>query len=370
MFIELHVIQNFAPSNLNRDDTNSPKDCTFGGYRRARISSQCFKRAIRMHPAFTAEVGSSKGHRTKLLVDHIAGKIAVGDRDRETSRTVVSAVLQAAGYKVDDKLRTSVLLFLSPGELDGYAELISGHFDDLKALVDAESKKKQPGTIKLEKVFKKAIESLGSRVDAADIALFGRMIAEAKNLNIDAACQVAHAISTHPVQVEMDFYTAVDDLQPKEDTGAGMMGVIEFNSACFYRYAVVDTEQLVANLQGDKASAKAAVLGFLKAAVAAIPTGKQNSMAAHNPPSYVQVRVRDGGMLWSLANAFAEPVLVNRRHTDLALTSIEKLRAYDANLTEMYGADGVVLDRAASTYADHRDSALAELWQAVAEALA
>ncbi len=371
MLIELHIIQNFAPSNLNRDDTNSPKDCTFGCYRRARISSQCFKRAIRMHPAFGDEVGASRGVRTKLLVDRVAGLIsAEKGTDAETARKVVAATIQAAGYKVDEKLKTSVLLFMSPGELAGYASLIGEQFDSLLPAVEAEEAKKNPGTIKLDKGLKKAIEGLGSRVDAADVALFGRMIAETKNLNIEAACQVAHAISTHPVQTEMDFYTAVDDLQPKEDTGAGMMGVIEFNSACFYRYAVVDTQQLNDNLGGDTASANAAALGFLKAAVAAIPTGKQNSMAAHNPPSYLQVRIRDGGTPWSLANAFAAPVMVNRSTTDLTIGSIEKLREYDQGLKGMYGAAGIVLDRAACIHPEVSDGSVADLWKAVMECLA
>lgn len=367
MLVELHILQNFAPSNLNRDDTNSPKDCTFGGHRRARISSQCLKRAIRTHSAFSDAVGESRGIRTRLLVERIAAGLEEAGHGAQEARDVVSATLVGAGYKLDDKQRTSVLLFLSPAEIDGYVTLIGDNFDALSAAVAAEAAKKKPGSIKLDKDLAKAIKNLGSRVDGADIALFGRMVAESTNLNIDAACQVAHAISTHPVNVEMDFFTAVDDLQPKEDTGAGMMGVIEFNSACFYRYAVLDTSQLEANLHGDHESARAAAIGFLKAAVAAIPSGKQNSMAAHNPPSFVMVRARDRGTPWSLANAFANPVVVNQRDRDLVGRSIEQLRAYDKSLESMYGAEGVLLNLVASTYPEHADANLADVWAAVYE---
>lgn len=372
MLVELHIIQNFAPSNLNRDDTNSPKDCTFGGYRRARISSQCFKRAIRTHPRFSDAVGGGSGVRTKRLASRVAELLSERGRDREEADQVVAQVLQGADYKVDEAGRTSVLLFVSPGELSQYARLIDESWDELVAAMAEEAEKKKPGTIKLSKELKKAIKDLGSSMDAADIALFGRMVAESTNLNIDAACQVAHAISTHPVDVEMDFYTAVDDLNPKEDTGAGMMGIIEFNSACFYRYAALHLDSLVDNLHGDKESALDAAVGFVQAAVAAIPSGKQNSMAAHNPPSYVHVRVREDGTPWSLANAFIEPARVGRKDGagDLARNSIRKLESFDASLQEMYGDDGLVLDFRASTYPDHRDGNLSELVEALRTALA
>ncbi len=403
MFIELHIIQNFAPSNLNRDDTNSPKDCTFGGTRRARISSQCLKRAIRTAPVFRESVADRVGVRTKHLCEQIVMQLG---RDPQEAREVVAAILAEAGYKQDGG-KTSVLLYLSPGEIDAYAAAIKPHYDRLRPLVlDMKSKdakalaevnaaklKAQEAKANGEKVaevktkpvgkakeaegsklelgdLKKSLAALGSHTtEAADIALFGRMVAETTNMNIDAACQVAHAISTHPVAVEMDFYTAVDDLQPKEETGAGMMGIIEYNSACFYRYAVVKIEDLERNLHGDRDSAVQAAIGFCKAAVAAIPSGKQNSMAAHNPPSYIGLKVRTSGQPWSLTNAFVESVRVSPKQPDLVRLSIEKLRTYDRSLSDTYGAEGVVLDRAASTYTDLRDDTVPGLWQALAAAL-
>ena len=133
------------------------------------------------------------------------------------------------------------------------------------------------------------------------------MIANLPEKNVEASCQVAHAISTNKVEVEFDFYTAVDDLKPDDTAGADMLGTVEFNSACFYRYANVDTNQLIENLGGDTELARTTLNAFLRASVDAIPTGKQNSMAAHNPPSLMMTVVRERGQ-WNLANAFLKPV--------------------------------------------------------------
>ncbi len=380
MLIELHIIQNFAPSCLNRDDTNSPKDCTFGGHRRARISSQCFKRAIRHSPTFREQMSSGLGERTKLLSKRIVSRLIERGRDEQRAELVARTALEAAGYGIDkDGARTSVLLFLSPGEIEHYASVVDRYWDELDAAAgEAEpegdgASKKAKGKKDKPKVSKECVKdltSLGSETDAADIALFGRMIAELPNMNIEGACQVAHAISTHAADIEMDFYTAVDDLQPKEDTGAGMMGVVEFNSACFYRYAVVDLAQLQKNLHGDARSARDASVAFCRAAVDAIPSGKQNSMAAHNPPSYVQVKVRSGGLPRSLANAFAAPVRVTRQNDDLTRASVDKLRAYDGSLSAMYGDDGLLMDGAAGLYPELSSGSLADLWRELGEALA
>ena len=174
-----------------------------------------------------------------------------------------------------------------------------------------------------------------NRTSAPDIALFGRMMAEKPALNIDAACQVAHAISTHRVQMEMDFYTAVDDLQDRSDeegAGAGMMGFTNFNSACFYRYARIDWPQLVENLGGNADLARRTVEGFLRAAIDAIPTGKQNSFAAQNPTNLAMVVVREDGKSWNLANAFEEPVYP-AQNEGLIRRSIRALDTYWNDLT-------------------------------------
>jgi CRISPR system Cascade subunit CasC len=190
-------------------------------------------------------------------------------------------------------------------------------------------------------------ETLAKVVKSPDIALFGRMIAiDANkpfgklNLNVDAACQVAHALSTNKVSMEFDFYTAVDDLLPKGETGAGMMGTQEFNSACFYRYANVDCAQLLENLGGDQGLARKTLDAFLRAFVDAIPTGKVHSNAHQNPPSLVFTIVRDAG-LWSLANAFLKPVSPGEADGDLMAASVARLDSYWGKLIRMYGEQGI-----------------------------
>jgi CRISPR system Cascade subunit CasC len=213
--------------------------------------------------------------------------------------------------------------------------------------------------------------------DAADVALFGRMVAEATKWNIDAACQVAHAISTHRAEMEMDFYTAVDDLNPGEETGAGMMGTVEFNSSCFYRYALIDLDQLAENLGDDEELARAAVDGFVRASVAAIPTGKQNSMAAQNPPSLLFAVVKDkSAMPWSLANAFEVPVDVGRSGR-LVDQSAEALATYWEKLYTVYGGEGVTAGAVCQLgeadlgpLSEHQVASMADVYSVVNEAIA
>jgi CRISPR system Cascade subunit CasC len=162
------------------------------------------------------------------------------------------------------------------------------------------------------------------------------MLADMPDRNVNAACQVAHALSTHKVEMEMDFFTAVDDLKPDDSSGADMMGTVEFNSACFYRYALVDWDLLVRNLGGDEELARATLEAFLHASIEAIPTGKQNTFAAHNPPSFVMAAVREKGTPWSLANAFEAPVRANNE--GLVKASIERLDQYWGRLSKMYGS--------------------------------
>ena len=170
-----------------------------------------------------------------------------------------------------------------------------------------------------------------------DIALFGRMLAEAPEVNVDAACQVAHAISTHQVNLETDFYTAVDDKNQRDETGAGMLGVTGYSSACYYRYALLDRDQLMRNLGGDAQLTDTAIEAFLQAFVQAIPTGKQNSMAAQNRPSLGLFVVREKGVPCSLANAFARPVRArDTMENDLITASKQALAGYFDRMNRVY----------------------------------
>lgn len=332
MFIEVHFIQNFAPSNLNRDDTNSPKDCEFGGVRRARISSQCLKRAIRLHPLFARTTQVEVGVRTRWLNRKLREELEAAGKDPAQAKDVAEAF--SAKYCKLDGNHTSVLLYVSKTEIQNIiAQLLSRWDEIIPRLGD----KAVPA---VDEIAKELFKALKQRTSAPDIAMFGRMLAENADLNIDAACQVAHAISTHRVNMEMDFYTAADDLALQSETGAGMMGTTGFNSACFYRYARIDWEQLVKNLDGDISLARRAVEGFLRAAEAAIPTGKQNSFAAQNRPSLLMVVVRPDDQGWSLANAFEKPVTPDR-DGGLIAPSIRALDAYWGRMVQVYGDQGL-----------------------------
>ncbi len=327
MFVELHLIQNFAPSNLNRDDTNNPKDCDFGGVRRARISSQCLKRAIRSEDCFAETTTVDNGLRTRWMNRLIAEALEKAGKEQALAQSVADAF--ATQYSKLDKGHTSVLIYLSTSEVESINQQLLAHWDEItSSLKDGKS-------AALDAIAKDLFKTIKDRTSAPDIALFGRMLAEKPELNIDAACQVAHAISTHAVNMDMDFFTAVDDLQKKEDTGAGMMGMGGFNSACFYRYACIDFGQLVANLGGDTAMARKTVEAFLRASAAAVPTGKQNSHAAQNPPSFYMAVVRSDGGAWSLANAFEKPVQPGER--GLVFASVKALDTYWGKLTHFFG---------------------------------
>jgi CRISPR system Cascade subunit CasC len=388
MFIECHILQNFAPSCLNRDDTNTPKDCTFGGFRRARISSQCIKRAVRKHFAEAKLLGlDDLAERSKRLISEVAAILASKGKDTNRASALVKAALAAVKLQADDEQETQYLLFLGRREIQGLANIIHEHWDVLSPLVVAAETATSDGDKKVKKTAKQkkseAKEAVPSEVakqikavlnggKAADLALFGRMLADQADLNVDAACQVAQALSTNKVSMEMDFYTAVDDLKEREaDPGAGMMGTVEFNSSCFYRYANIDFNQLTSNLQDDADLARQTVRAFLESSVYAVPTGKQNSMAAHNPPALVMVVVRERG-LWSLANAFEKPVRPNHEGS-LVHYSVRELDRYWGRLKRMYGDQGIKLVKLAvdddnpelESLKDHQVPSVAEIVEAV-----
>lgn len=398
MMVEIHVLQNFAPSCLNRDDTNSPKDCQFGGIRRARISSQCIKRAVRLYFRDAKLLGQDQlAERSKRLIAEVASRLKEKDRPADEAVARTKAALGAVRIGTKEQDETQYLLFLGHGAITGLADTVHEHWDALGGVAvrsatetqedkDKKDKEKprsarQKKTEAKEAVPKAVAESVSKILKgdkAADLALFGRMLADQTTLNVDAACQVAHALSTNKVGIETDFYTAVDDLKQRneaEDAGAGMMGTVEFNSACYYRYANIDLKQLEQNLQKDRPLALKTVEAFLRAFVEAIPTGKQHSMAAQNPPDLVYVVVRDHG-LWSLANAFVQPVSPTGKES-LVQRSIAALDDYWRKLTDIYG-DKSIRARAVcatepnglETLKPHRVKGLDALVETVLRALA
>ncbi|GHU48174.1 type I-E CRISPR-associated protein Cas7/Cse4/CasC [Betaproteobacteria bacterium] len=342
-FLEFHIIQNFAPSNLNRDDTGSPKDALFGGHRRARVSSQCQKKSVRDYFKTSSLIEDRNlGIRTQHL-DRVLNEalVSIGVRDTSFFNELVKLALKTKKVKEDKKddeesnseSKLSYLLFISATEIEALAELIKADKETL--LVLAGKKKLKQNDIPED--FKEKLKKILIKSRAVDIALFGRMLADLPKANQDAASQVAHAISTHRVEREFDYFTAVDDKSTEEETGAGMISQVEFNSATFYRYAVLDVQKLLDNLQGDQELTLSAVSAFTEALVRAIPTGKQNSFAAHNPPAFVGISLRYGAPL-SLANAFEKPV-TPRVDQELTVQSVEKLAACDGRLSAGYGDD-------------------------------
>lgn len=351
MLIEVHIIQNHAPSNLNRDDSGSPKSAIFGGYRRARISSQCLKRCYRTSKTFRDEVDGDLGMHTTSMPDEVirrvmANGIDLSDEDQNKLKASLAKVIkkteggaadssdsdedkEAADKEVDkaaaqrDKLKTAQSVFWRETELSALVEGVqkwveagkSGDFDAKAALKEA------------------GLSWAGIPVD---MALFGRMVTSDIMHNVEASSQFAHAISTHEWAREFDFWTRVDDRRDKRldwyrdaygsekiPEGTDGMGDAEFTSACFYTYFNADLDGLIDNLTGkslkhdlddsserDNAKRRAcdAVVGLLKAAIYERPTGKFNSMATPSLPTLLLVEIRDSHVPVSYADAFVNPV--------------------------------------------------------------
>lgn len=347
--VEIHALQNFAPSNLNRDDTGAPKDALFGGTRRARISSQCLKRAVRQY--FTGLVNQKVlisediAYRTKRILDALTKSLVEKGRSDEAASEKARLALAAMELSVKDDGKSEYLLFLGQREISNIARIIDEKWGAITAAETEPAEGKKAGKAKKQAAksadpeLKKALDKIFNGGKALDVALFGRMLADMPEKNQYAACQVAHAISTHAVEREFDFYTAVDDLKPEDNAGADMMGTVEFNSACFYRYAVVDWEKLVKNLQDDADLAKKGLRAFLEGFVVAEPTGKQNTFAAHNPPEFVAVSVRHNSAPRNLANAFETAIRV-KRDESLTRKSAEELIKKANALHAVYGGEG------------------------------
>ncbi len=334
--LELHILQSVPVACLNRDDLNSPKTAIFGGVQRARVSSQCWKSGIRDFVNKNELSKVYKGNRTKLLVQkfvesfekkEIKGKAALYIAEH------IANMLATLDTKKDSKgyNKVSTLFFLSPLEIESITDSVKSADkigDLLKEIetaislpesndLEMETKKKE-----LEKTKKKldkeitqtdigkAIKSVALK-DAADIALFGRMVANDHSLTVEAASMFSHALSTHKVDNELDFFAAVDDLQPKEDAGAGMTGTLEFNSATYYRFAAVnldmfkDESHLKSIAQEDR---KDVMRTFIKATLMAMPVARKYSMNANTLPGYVLGIVREKGHPVQLVNAFEKPI--------------------------------------------------------------
>lgn len=345
--VEIHTLQNFAPSNLNRDDTGAPKDAFFGGTRRARISSQCLKRSIRQYFLDLVQRNALSEEdvavRTKRVQDALVQALIKNGRSEVEAAEKVRTALAAIGLAIKDDCKSEYLVFLGQREIVSIADVIHEKWDTITAGesdVSTEGKKsgkaKKQAAKNADPELKKSLDNVFKGGKALDVALFGRMLADMPERNQNAACQVAHAISTHAIDREFDFYTAVDDRKPEDTAGADMMGTVEFNSACFYRYAVVDWEKLVSNLQDDTGLAVKGLKAFLEGFIVSEPTGKQNTFAAHNPPEFIAMSVRRNTAPRNLANAFEKPVRVPKGES-LTKESAQRMATKAEALDKLYG---------------------------------
>lgn len=300
LFLDIHVIQAVPPSNINRDDTGSPKTAQYGGVTRARVSSQSWKKAMRDY--FNANgIYANVGIRSLDIIKYIADKIQEKDSSKSDDEAIklASETLEKAGVKSKDN-RLKALFFMGSAQADKLAQAAIG------GIVD-----------------KKELHVILKNNPAIDIALFGRMVADDPSLNEDASAQVAHAISTHAVQTEFDFFTATDDLAPKDNAGAGMLGTIEYNSSTLYRYANVAAHELVKQLENNKEATKNALILFVESFVKSMPTGKINTFANQTLPSAVVVALRSDRPV-NLVAAFEKPVKTNGGYIESSIDQLEK----------------------------------------------
>jgi CRISPR system Cascade subunit CasC len=337
MLIQIHILQNYAPSNLNRDDTGSPKDAVFGGVRRGRISSQCLKRAIRRSTVFADAFGGDGllASRTKRLPGLIGAELERLGASPEEVQAIAARVPeigresgrgQPSAAEDTDTLETKQLIFVAPNEVGPLAEAL---------LAQHRAAGARWAKTKIEEITK-ALSPVTPR--SVDVAMFGRMTTSAAFEDVQAAVQVAHALSTNALAQEFDYYTAVDDLSG--ESGAGMIGDVEYNSCTYYKYMNVHWEGLVDNLGGDRAVACRAMLALLEAAAKAQPSGKQNSFAAQNLPDYILAEVREENLPVSYANAFLKPVRPGPNgDPTLMERSIVALEEYAARTRARYGLE-------------------------------
>ena len=300
LYVDVHILQTVPPANLNRDDLGRPKEAYYGGARRSRVSSQAWKRATRMQ--FAEEVPAyDLGTRTKKIGVLLAARIA--DRtglEADSAARLAGAMLAPLGIKAGKKLGdTAYLLFYGQRQLESIVDLVAQRATHLAALDKSDL---------ADAIGEMDMDLLGKLASGhpVDVALFGRMVADIPKINVDAAVQVAHALSTHATEPEIDYFTAVDDESAKDEPGAGMIGNISFNSATLYRYATVGLHQLAQNLDGTPAPLDALEL-FVSAFARSMPTGYVNSFAHGTRPSLVAVVVR-GDQPVNLVTAFEDPV--------------------------------------------------------------
>jgi CRISPR system Cascade subunit CasC len=331
-FLQLHFLTAYPPSNLNRDDLGRPKTAVIGGANRLRISSQCLKRTWRTSDVFESLLKGSIGKRTRMIGEEVFKKLAeAGFSEKDATKFATSIVSEfgKVGEEKDESedakpekskkhAALKQLVHFSPQEEAGIWELTDTII----------SRRSEPTKDELAGLKRRDIK-------ASDIALFGRMLADSPEFNMEAAAQVAHAITTHRVSIEDDFFSAVDDLNDgDENRGSGHLGTHEFGSGLFYTYVCINRELLIKNLQGDAELAKTTIEAFINAAATVSPSGKQNTFAAHSCALYILGELGNQQPR-SLSGAFFKPV--ETQNKNVQEDSIAALTTIRNNLSAVYG---------------------------------
>lgn len=318
-FLQIHALAAYPPSNMNRDETGRPKTAVFGGAPRLRISSQSLKRAWRTGPVFRSRLAANLGTRTRQIGDLVVEHLSKRNVDEKRSVTIAKALVEQIA-KLDGKAKgpadTGQLVFLGTGEIEALLTAAD-------AMASGEAKAADTASM------------LRTADSAVDVAMFGRMLADKPEFSREAAVQVAHAITTHKVVVEDDYFTAVDDLQKASDdqgAGAAHIGVVEFGAGVFYLYLCVDRKLLRDNLNGDAALAADAIDALIESVATVAPKGKRSTFAHQGRAFYVLAESGDQQPR-SLAAAFLRPVEGN----DQGANSVQALLAFRDRIDQAYG---------------------------------
>ena len=332
-FIQLHLLTVYPPSNPNRDDVGRPKTAFYGGVHRLRISSQSLKRAVRLSPAMTENLKGNMGERTQRLGDEVISHLKEKGAPDNSARQIAMSITEIFG-KIDkeaekknkDHARTRQLAFISP--------------DERKAAMEMADRALDGEDIKKIDIKERSKTVLRAADGAVDIAMFGRMLADAPQYNREAAAQVAHAITTHRAEIEDDYFTAADDLKkPAEDMGAGFVGEAGFGSGVYYLYCCINSVQLLENLANDRLLAVKALESIVEAFATSSPSGKRNSYGHHTRASFIRAEAGNHQPR-SLAASFLNPVV----GSDLLCASIERLKNTSDAIDKAYGTEHSVAE--------------------------
>lgn len=309
MLYEIHMLKNYPATNLNRDDTGAPKTCVFGGCTRGRISSQCLKRSWRTSDVFRDDIGiANLGVRTRHLPECVMDELrknGVSEEYLDVLKAKLTGILNKDGKESAEGI-TAQMAFYSADDIKAVAAGVQKLLEDCTSKKDVEKL--------TAKKIGEVISDAKTRPVTLDIALFGRMVTSDSFRDVDAAMQVAQAVSTNRIVMESDYFTAMDDLlsgESMESSGAAMMGDVDYNSSCYYIYANIDSDALLKNLEYSENKedlVAAAIPALIRAMAFSNPSGKQNSFAGHVLPSAILIECKEKKTPVSYVNAFAAPV--------------------------------------------------------------